>query len=185
MVEALLGGAADATIRNAKGWAAVHSAAAAGHLEVVLRLVAAGAAPRSRPELDVLRMLTRKTTYRCGACMSSVASSGRPRMFTGRPAVRRARPVQAPCAATPLVTALRCHRGVMHQRVWDARTPCWASNPASALERQGASVMGSCQGIQEQDLGVRCRADLGPCHTCAGTATWRGGCGWQRRSGSV
>ena len=64
-VEALLGAGADAHIRNAKGWAPVHSGAAAGHLEVVLRLVAAGAAPRSRPDLDVLRMLTRKTTYRC------------------------------------------------------------------------------------------------------------------------
>jgi ankyrin repeat protein len=64
-VEALLGVGADAHIRNAKGWAPVHSGAAAGHLEVVLRLVAAGAAPRSRPDLDVLRMLTRKTTYRC------------------------------------------------------------------------------------------------------------------------
>ena len=55
---------ADAHIRNGKGWAAVHSAAAAGQLEVVLRLVAAGAAPRARPELDVLRLLTRKTSYK-------------------------------------------------------------------------------------------------------------------------
>ena len=62
----LLAAGADAHIRNAKGWAPVHSGAAAGHLEAVLRLVAAGAAPRSRPDLDVLRMLTRKTTYRCG-----------------------------------------------------------------------------------------------------------------------
>ena len=60
----LLSAGASAHIRNAKGWAAVHSAAAAGQLEVVLRLVAAGAAPRSRPDLDVLRLLTRKTTYR-------------------------------------------------------------------------------------------------------------------------
>lgn len=65
MVETLLASGASAHIRNAKGWAAVHSAAAAGQLEVVLRLVAAGAAPRSRPDLDVLRLLTRKTTYRC------------------------------------------------------------------------------------------------------------------------
>lgn len=68
VVESLLEAGANAHIRNAKGWAPVHSAAAAGHLEVVLRLVAAGAAPRSRPDLDVLRMLSRKTTYRCSPC---------------------------------------------------------------------------------------------------------------------
>ncbi len=65
VVETLLAAGASAHIRNAKGWAPVHSAAAAGQLEAVLRLVAAGAAPRSRPDLDVLRLLTRKTTYRC------------------------------------------------------------------------------------------------------------------------
>ena len=63
-MEALVAAGADAHIRNGKGWAAVHSAAAAGQLEVVLRLVAAGAAPRARPELDVLRLLTRKTSYK-------------------------------------------------------------------------------------------------------------------------
>lgn len=65
VVDALVGGGADATIRNARGWAAVHSAAAAGQLEAVLRLVAAGAAPRGRQELDVMRLLTRKTSYKC------------------------------------------------------------------------------------------------------------------------
>jgi ankyrin repeat protein len=64
-LEALLGGGACAHLRNAKGWAPVHSAAGGGHLEAVLRLVAAGAQTRARPDLDVLRMLTRKTTYRC------------------------------------------------------------------------------------------------------------------------
>ena len=64
VVNLLLEAGADALIRNAKGWAPAQSAAAGGHLDIVLRLVAAGACPRSKPELDVLRMLARKTSYK-------------------------------------------------------------------------------------------------------------------------
>lgn len=67
VVNQLLEAGADALIRNAKGWAPAQSAAAGGHLDIVLRLVAAGACPRSKPELDVLRMLARKTSYKCVA----------------------------------------------------------------------------------------------------------------------
>ena len=70
MVNLLLEANADALIRNAKGWAPAQSAAAGGHLDIVLRLVAAGACPRSRPELDVLRMLARKTSYKCAPSSS-------------------------------------------------------------------------------------------------------------------
>ena len=69
MVNLLLEAGADALIRNAKGWAPAQSAAAGGHLDIVLRLVAAGACPRSKPELDVLRMLARKTSYKCASAL--------------------------------------------------------------------------------------------------------------------
>ncbi|KAK9819259.1 hypothetical protein WJX81_005990 [Elliptochloris bilobata] len=64
VLDALVGAGADAGVRSSRGWAAVHSAAAAGQLEAVLRLVAAGAALRGRQELDIMRLLTRKTSYK-------------------------------------------------------------------------------------------------------------------------
>lgn len=55
VVEALLPAGTSAHLRNAKRWAAGHSAAAAGRLPL-LRLF--NAAPRSGRHLDALRLLT-------------------------------------------------------------------------------------------------------------------------------
>ncbi|GIL68011.1 hypothetical protein Vafri_21339 [Volvox africanus] len=64
VVSQLLTGGADLHIRNSKGWCAVHSAASNGFFEVVLKLVQAGASWRRQGEADVVRLLTRKTTYK-------------------------------------------------------------------------------------------------------------------------
>ncbi|GLI63388.1 hypothetical protein VaNZ11_006343, partial [Volvox africanus] len=64
VVSQLLSGGADLHIRNSKGWCAVHSAASNGFFEVVLKLVQAGASWRRQGEADVVRLLTRKTTYK-------------------------------------------------------------------------------------------------------------------------
>ena len=64
VLELLVGAGADLGIRNGKAWTAVHSAASAGHFEAVLRLVQGGAAWRPRPDLDVIKLLTRKTSLK-------------------------------------------------------------------------------------------------------------------------
>ena len=56
---------ADPHIRNSKAITAISSAAGAGHLEAVLRLVGAGAAWRGRPDIDVVKLLCKKTSYKC------------------------------------------------------------------------------------------------------------------------
>ena len=64
VLEHLVAAGADLAIRNGKAWTAVHSAASAGHFEAVLRLVQGGAAWRPRPDLDVIKLLTRKTSLK-------------------------------------------------------------------------------------------------------------------------
>lgn len=64
VVEVLLAGGADVHIKNSKAWAAVHSAAAAGHFEPVLRLIQHGSAWRARADVDVIKMLMRKTSLK-------------------------------------------------------------------------------------------------------------------------
>ena len=56
--------AADPNIRNSKSWSAVQSAAANGHFEAVLRLVAHGASWRNKADCDVIKTLTRKSTLK-------------------------------------------------------------------------------------------------------------------------
>lgn len=56
---------ADPHIRNSKAATAISSAAGAGHLEAVLRLVGAGASWRGRPDTDVVKLLCKKTSYKC------------------------------------------------------------------------------------------------------------------------
>lgn len=58
---------ADPHIRNSKAATAISSAAGGGHLEAVLRLVAAGAAWRARPDTDVVKLLCKKSSYKCVA----------------------------------------------------------------------------------------------------------------------
>ncbi len=56
---------ADPHIRNSKAATAVASAATGGHLEAVLRLVQAGSAWRGRPDADVVKLLCKKSSYKC------------------------------------------------------------------------------------------------------------------------
>lgn len=69
MVEALLQAGADVHIKNSKAWAAVHSAAAAGHFEPVLRLIQHGSVWRTRADVDIVKMLMRKTSLKCAAAL--------------------------------------------------------------------------------------------------------------------
>jgi len=64
VVDALLA-RADPHIRNSKAATAVASAATGGHLEAVLRLVQAGSAWRGRPDVDVVKLLCKKSSYKC------------------------------------------------------------------------------------------------------------------------
>lgn len=64
-MEKLLAAGADMNIKNSKAWTALLSAAASGHFEVVLRLVQNGAAWRKQASDDVIKMITRKTNYKC------------------------------------------------------------------------------------------------------------------------
>ncbi len=65
MVERLLDAGADLTALNAKGYTAVHSAAAAGYFEIVLRLVSGGAAWRIKGnDNDVVRLLCKKSSLK-------------------------------------------------------------------------------------------------------------------------
>ena len=72
MVDALLA-RADPNIRNSKAATAVGSAATGGHLEAVLRLVQAGSAWRGRPDADVVKLLCKKSSYKCG-CSDAVST---------------------------------------------------------------------------------------------------------------
>lgn len=60
----MLAAGADYNIKNSKAWSAVHSAAACGHFEAVLRLVQYGAAYRGRADCDVIKMICRKSSYK-------------------------------------------------------------------------------------------------------------------------
>ncbi|KAK9787854.1 hypothetical protein WJX73_009765 [Symbiochloris irregularis] len=64
VVELLLAAGADVHIKNSKAWAAVHSAAAAGHFEPVLRLIQHGSVWRGRSDVDVIKLLMRKTSLK-------------------------------------------------------------------------------------------------------------------------
>lgn len=64
MVNKLLAAGADVHIKSSKQWQAVHSAASNGFLEVVLRLVQHGATWRSKGEVDVVKLICRKSTYK-------------------------------------------------------------------------------------------------------------------------
>lgn len=64
VVEILLSAGADLHIRNSKALTAVGSAANNGHAEAVLRLVSHGAAWRNLPDLNVVRVISRKTNYK-------------------------------------------------------------------------------------------------------------------------
>ena len=75
IVDELLAAEADIHIRNGKALTAVQSAAAGGHFEVVLRLVQSGAAWRSPSENSVLKLLTRKTSYKCAFLRLAPAST--------------------------------------------------------------------------------------------------------------
>jgi hypothetical protein len=66
VVDALLA-RADPHIRNSKAATAVGSAATGGHLEAVLRLVQAGSTWRGRPEADVVKLLCKKSSYKCAS----------------------------------------------------------------------------------------------------------------------
>ena len=66
---------ADPHIRNSKAASAISSAAGAGHLEAVLRLVGAGAAWRGRPDTDVVRLLCKKSSYKCAAGPETAATA--------------------------------------------------------------------------------------------------------------
>ena len=72
MVEHLIAAGADTNIHNAKNWTAVHSAANGGHFEAVLRLVQSGAAWRPLRDLDVIKLLTRKTSLKCAGVQSKL-----------------------------------------------------------------------------------------------------------------
>ena len=77
VVEQLIAAGADSAIHNGKNWTAVHSAASGGHFEAVLRLVQSGAAWRPLRDLDVIKLLTRKTSLKCGpACTLQLVRRG-------------------------------------------------------------------------------------------------------------
>ncbi len=56
---------ADPHIRNSKGCTALQSAAGGGHFEVVLCLVQHGAAWRFKQDLDIVRLICKKSSYKC------------------------------------------------------------------------------------------------------------------------
>ncbi len=60
----MLAAGADHHIKNSKSWTAVHSAAACGHFEAVLRLVQYGASYRSKADCDVIKMICRKSSFK-------------------------------------------------------------------------------------------------------------------------
>ena len=74
VVDALLS-RADPHIRNSKAATAVASAATGGHLEAVLRLVLAGSAWRGRPDADVVKLLCKKSSYKCVSWTFATTSS--------------------------------------------------------------------------------------------------------------
>ena len=77
VVELLLSAGADVHIKNSKAWAAVHSAAAGGHFEVVLRLIHHGSVWRGRADVDVIKLLMRKTSLKC-VCQSAMLACFEP-----------------------------------------------------------------------------------------------------------
>ncbi|CAD7700374.1 unnamed protein product [Ostreobium quekettii] len=64
LVQEILKAGCDVHIKNAKGWQAVQSAASCGFLEVVLLLVAHGAQFKQKGEMDVSKLLCRKSNLK-------------------------------------------------------------------------------------------------------------------------
>jgi Ankyrin repeats (many copies) len=56
---------ADVHIKNSKASTALVSAASGGHFEVVLRLVAAGASWRQKADCDTVKLICKKSSYKC------------------------------------------------------------------------------------------------------------------------
>lgn len=70
VVAALVTAGADVHIRNGKALTAVGSAANNGHADVVLKLVSHGAAWRNLPDVNVVRVICRKTNYKYACCIT-------------------------------------------------------------------------------------------------------------------
>lgn len=64
LVNALLKASADPNIRNTKNLNAAASAATAGFFDILLRLVEAGGMWRSKGEVDVVKLLCKKTSLK-------------------------------------------------------------------------------------------------------------------------
>lgn len=64
LTKLLLNSDCDVHIKNAKGWQAVHSAASNGFFDVVLILVQHGSQWRQKGDLDVAKLLCRKSNLK-------------------------------------------------------------------------------------------------------------------------
>lgn len=72
LVNALLKWSADPNLRNTKNLNAAASAATAGFFDVLLRLVEGGGAWRAKGEVDVVKLLCKKTSLKWVLCWSLV-----------------------------------------------------------------------------------------------------------------